>query len=286
MPLVKVKDIYRKAREGGYGVAGFCAENLEMAQAILDAAEEGQAPVVVALWEEDIKVVGQGYLEAIVRFGASQVSVPVAIMLDHGSSLESCLRSIMHGHTGVMIDASHAEFEGNVAITREVCRAAHLLDVLVEGEVGTVRRSFESTGAYSEETVLTDPEMVPVFVRQTGVDAVAVSIGTESGIPASPVKLDFQRLDAIAHKTDAYLILHGGSGTTARDVSQAVECGATAFRFASEIRLAYLDALVRARKSLPKDFPDTRLIYRPARQAAKKAVLKRMEHLGCLGKAW
>jgi ketose-bisphosphate aldolase len=286
MALVKVAEIYRKARQGGYGVGGFCAENLEMIQAILTAAEETRSPVVVVLWEEDIKAVGPGYLEAIVRFGANQVSVPVAMMLDHGTSLQSCMTSMVNGHSCIMMDASHEDFAVNVRRTREVAKVAHTIDVMVEGELGTVRRSFETSGPYSDEMVMTDPDMVPKFVRESGADAVAVSIGTESGITKYPPVLDYDRLAAIASRTDAHLILHGGSGTAEDDVRRAVECGVTAFRFASEIRVAYLDALVEAKNNLPPDYPDTRMILQPARQAATQLIKLRMQHLGCVGKAW
>jgi fructose-bisphosphate aldolase class II len=230
--------------------------------------------------------VGPGYLEAIVKHGAATARVPIAIMLDHGSSLQSCLRSILNGHSAVMIDASHESFDDNIQITREVCTLAHLLDVIVEGELGTVRRTFETTGSYAEQTIFTDPYQVPEFVKDTGVDSLAISIGTESGIPNAEPRLDFELLREISSSTDAYIVLHGGSGIRGEDVCLSVENGVTAFRFASEIRIAYLDALQAARTALPADYPDTRLIFGPAREAAKEKILTRMEQLGCAGKAW
>jgi len=286
MALVRVAEIYQRAREEGYGVAGFCVDSLGMALAILEAAKEAHAPVVAVIWQESIRAVGPGYLEAIIKHGASQVGVPVAIMLDHGTDLAICLESMLYGHSAVMIDASHYSFEENIRLTREVCELAHLMKVSVEGELGTIRRSFETTGEFTEETKLTDPSLVPVFVEQTGVDALAVSIGTESGIPSEVPKLDFERLKKIASSTDAHLIIHGGSGTHGEDVRRAIECGVTAFRFASEMWVAYLDALEAARAKLPHDYPDTRHIFGPAHEAAKRLILERMEHLGCVGKAW
>ncbi|MGE5224703.1 MAG: class II fructose-bisphosphate aldolase [Omnitrophica WOR_2 bacterium] len=286
MALVKVEEIYQKARRGGYGVSGFCAENLDMILAILSAAEEAQAPVVVVLWEADIQSVGAGYLEAIVKYGAGKIKVPVAFMLDHGVDKAACLRSILDGHSCVMIDASHAALQENIRITREVCEIAHPVGVMVEGELGTVRRSFENTGPYAVETVFTDPEEVPCYTQQSGVDSVAISVGTESGIPLAPPHLDLERLSKIAGSTDAYLVIHGGSGISIEDLRAAIHCGATAFRFASEMRIVYLDALEKARKAYPPDFPDTRLLYEPARAAARELIVKRMQHLGCAGKAW
>ena len=286
MPLVKVEEIYRKARQGGYAVSGFCVENLDMVLAILNAAEATRAPVVIVIWEADRQSVGGGYLEAVIRHGATCATVPVGIMLDHGTSLASCLQCIQDGHSAVMFDASHASLAENIHQTRQVCEIAHMLGALVEGELGTVRRSFESSGPYAEETVLTDPEQVASYVYETGVDALAISIGTESGIPSDRPRLDYDRLKAIAASTAAYLILHGGSGLSAEDVRQAVVNGVTAFRFASELRIAYLDALATARQALPPDFPDTRFIYPPARQAAQAVIQTRLEQMGCAGKAW
>jgi fructose/tagatose bisphosphate aldolase len=185
-----------------------------------------------------------------------------------------------------MIDASHHSFEENIRLTREVCDLAHLVNITVEGELGAIRRTFEKSGEYAEETTLTDPSLVPLFVERTGVDALAISIGNESGIPSKPPELDFKCLAKIASRTDVHIVIHGGSGTPARDVRRAIACGATAFRFASEIWVAYLEAMKAAQAGLPKDYPDTRYIFGPARDAAKKVVLERIEHLGCAGKAW
>jgi fructose-bisphosphate aldolase class II len=286
MALARVAEIYERACKGGYGVAGFCVDGLGTALAILDAASEARAPVVVVLWQEMIRAVGSGYLEAIIKHGASQVNVPVAIMLDHGTDLAMCLESMVHGHSAVMIDASHHSFEENIRLTREVCDLAHLVDIAVEGELGAIRRTFEKTGEYAEETTLTDPSLVPIFVERTGVDALAVSIGNESGIPSKAPELDFERLSKIASSTNVHLVIHGGSGTPGDDVRRAIACGATAFRFASEIWVTYLKAMKTAQAGLPKDYPDTRYVLGPARKAAKKIVLERIEQLGCMGKAW
>ena len=286
MALVRVAEIYERARKSGYGVAGFCVDGLGTTLAILNAANEARAPVVMVLWQEMVRAVGSGYLEAIIKHGASHIDVPVAIMLDHGTDLAMCLESMIHGHSAVMIDASHHSFEDNIRLTREVCDLAHLVNVAVEGELGAIRRTFEKTGEYAEETTLTDPSLVPIFVERTGVDALAVSIGNESGIPNKAPELDFERLVKIASSTNVHLVIHGGSGTPGDDVRRAVTCGVTAFRFASEIWVTHLKAIKTAQAGLPNDYPDTRYVFGPARKAAKKVVLERIEQLGCAGKAW
>ncbi len=285
MALVKAGEIYRRAREGRYAIGGFCAENLEMIQAIVGAAEDTRSPLVLMLWQEDILAAGPGYLEQIGRYAAERSTVPVALMVDHASSLAFCLQCMLNGHTGLMIDASHGTLEENIRLTRQVCEVAHLAGVLVEGELGTVRRTFESRGPYAEQTVMTDPDEVPRFVAETGIDALAVSIGTESGIPDNPPTLDFARLRRIAGVTDAYLVLHGGSGTPEEAIRELVRTGITAMRFASALRVAFLDVVERERAALGRSYPDTRRIYGPARDAVRSLVSGYMRALGCAGQA-
>lgn len=285
MPLVRALDIYRRARQGGYAVGGFCAENLEMIQAIVGAAEETRSPLVLMLWQEDILAVGPGVLEAIARYAGERSAAPVALMVDHASTLAFCLTCMINGHTGVMFDGSHLPLVENTRLTREVCELAHQVGVLVEGELGTVRRTFEATGPYAGRAELTDPAEVAEFVAQTGVDALAVSIGTESGLSAVEPPLDFDRLRRISRATDACLVLHGGSGTPHEALRELVREGVTAMRFASALRVAHLDALEQARRALGRDYPDTRHIYGPARARVQALVADIMRSLGCAGRA-
>lgn len=285
MPLVNAAEIYCRAREGGYAIGGFCAENLEMIQAIVAAAEETRSPLVLTLWQEDILAVGPGYLESIARRAAHQSTVPVAIMVDHATSLAFCVTCMLNGHSGLMIDGSHLPLDENIRLTRQVCEIAHLVGVLVEGELGTVRRTFEHSGPYSEETVLTNPDEVEEFVLRTGVDSLAVSIGTESGIHHETPKLDFARLRRIVQATRAYVVLHGGSGTPHETIRELVGEGMVAMRFASALRVAFLDAVEEARAVLGRDYPDTRRIFGPARDAVRQLVASYMHSLGCAGRA-
>lgn len=285
MPLVSARTIYERARAGGYAVGGFDAEHLDMVKAILEAAEETRSPVIVFLWEADIASAGQGYLEAIVKHAAAQASVPVAIFLDHGTTFQSCLQAVMNGHTGVMIDASHLSLDENIARTRQVVDVCHMLDAMVEGEIGTVRRTFEKVGDYAEETVFTDPGQVERYTRESGVDALAISIGTESGLYEAPPQLRFDLLAEIRKCTDVYLVLHGGSGTPPDQMRRAVEGGVSGFRFATEMRLAFFETVERRRRELGLENPDSRLILGPARNAAKELIKQRMEQMGCANQA-
>jgi fructose-bisphosphate aldolase class II len=285
MPLVAARTIYERAKAAGYAVGGFDAEHLDMVKAIVEAAEETRSPVIVFLWEEDIKAVGEGYLEAIVKYAAEQASVPVAMMVDHGTTMAFCLRAAANGHSGVMIDGSHLPLEENIALSRQIADVCHMMGVMVEGEVGTVKRSFEQTGPYAEEAVYTSPDEAVEYVRRSGVDALAISIGTESGLYRDTPQLDFDRLRLIHERTAAYLIIHGGSGLPPDQVQRAVAGGIAGIRFATEMRLAFFETIESRRRELGHEHPDSRLILGPAREKAKALIKRRMAQMGCVGQA-
>jgi len=285
MPFATVREIYEKSREGNYAVGGFCAEHLYMVKAIVEAAEETRSPIIVFLWEKDIEAAGLGQLENMVLFEAKKATVPVSIMLDHGTSVKFCLKCIQHGHSGIMIDASHHPLEENIAITKQVVEVAKESGVFVEGEIGTISRTFEDTGAFSEPPKYTDPHEALQFAEGSGVDAMAISIGSASGLYHEKPRLDIQRLRQIRDLTEVYLILHGGSGLPADQIQHAIQEGISGIRFATEMRLAFFDAMDTKRKGLGCDHPDSRLILRSGADAAKAKIIRRMEQMGCAGKA-
>jgi ketose-bisphosphate aldolase len=285
MPLAKTLEIYRRAQRGGYAVGGFCAENLEMIQSIVAAAEETRSPFILMLWQEDIQAAGPGCLENIARYAAERSSVPIGLMVDHATTVEFAVTCMLNGHNGIMIDGSQLSLAENIHLTRQVCEIAHLADVLVEGELGTVRRTFERSGPFAEETRLTNPDEVAQFIAQTGADSLAVSVGTESGINEREPRLDIDRLRRISSVSDAYLVIHGGSGTSDANIRRLVESGMTAMRFASALRVTFLDGLEEARKARGRNYPDTRCIYGPAKERVKAAVAGYMRSLGSVNRA-
>jgi len=285
MPLVHVRTIYERARRYGYAVGGFDAEHLDMVKAIIEAAEEMRSPVIVMLWEADIEVAGPGYLEAIVKKAAQDASVPVALHLDHGTSMKSCLQAVLNGHTGVMIDFSHFDFETNINLTKQVVDVCHMMGVWVESEVGTIPRTFEKEGEYAEEKKLTDPDQAADFVRRTGVDTLAVSIGEESGLYTTKPQIDVDLLHQIGGKTDAYLIMHGGSGTPPDVMRELVANGIVGIRFATELRIAFFDTMEKVRRQLGREHPDSRKMLVPAREAAKALIKERIWQMGSFGQA-
>jgi ketose-bisphosphate aldolase len=285
MPFVTVREIYEKSRHGNYAVGGFDAEHLYMIKAIVEAAEETRSPTIIFLWEKDIEAAGLGHLENMVLSEAKGASVPISLMLDHGTSIEFCLKCIQNGHSGVMIDASHQPLDENIAITKQVVECAKESDVFVEGEIGTVSRTFENTGAFSEPPKYTDPQEAAAYAEGSGVDAIAISIGSASGLYKQTPQLDLERLKQIRNLTSVYLILHGGSGIPADQIQHAIQEGISGIRFATEMRLAFFDAMESKRKELGHDHPDSRLILRAGADAAKAMIIQRMDQMGCTGKA-
>jgi fructose-bisphosphate aldolase class II len=285
MPLVTVREIYDQAAKGGYAVGGFDAEHLYMVKAIVEAAEETRSPVIIFLWEKDIEMAGHGNLENIVGVLGDKASVPVAMMLDHGTTLEFCSQCISSGHSGVMIDASHHPLQENIAKTKKVVELARAAGTFVEGEIGTIARTFEDTGKFSEPPKFTDPDEAVRFALESGVDAMAISIGSASGLYNEAPQLDFELLRKIRCRTAVKLILHGGSGIPPDQIRQAVAGGIVGIRFATENRLAFFDAMEAKRKELGLHYPDSRVILRAGADSAKEKICDRMLQMGCAGKA-
>jgi ketose-bisphosphate aldolase len=285
MPFATVREIYKRSRDGNYAVGGFDAEHLYMVKAIVEAAEETRSPTIIFLWEKDIEAAGLGHLENMVLSEAKNASVPISMMLDHGTSVEFCSRCIQHGHSGVMIDASHHPLDKNIAITRQVVELARESGVFVEGEIGTISRTFESTGAFSEPPKYTDPQEAEAYARGSGVDAMAISIGSASGLYKQEPQLDLERLKQIRDLSNTYLILHGGSGIPAEKIRSAVQGGISGIRFATEMRLAFFDAMEGKRSELGYENPDSRLVLRAGTDAAKAKIIERMGQMGCAGRA-
>jgi ketose-bisphosphate aldolase len=285
MPFVAVREIYKKSRHGNYAVGGFDAEHLYMVKAIVEAAEETLSPTIIFIWEKDIESAGMGHLENMVLHEAKNASVPISLMLDHGTSIEFCSKCIQYGHSGVMIDASHHPLEKNIAITKQVVNIARDSGVFVEGEIGTISRTFENTGIFSEPPKYTDPLEAAAYAEKSGVDAMAISIGSASGLYKQTPNLDLERLRQIRDLTDTYLVLHGGSGLPAEQIRFAIQDGISGIRFATEMRLAFFDAVEAKRKELGLENPDSRLILRAGTDAAKAKIIQRMEQMGCTGQA-
>lgn len=225
MPIVTLKEILADAQKQHYGVGMFDVHNLEMTNAVLEAAEEMHSPIIIALAEvhaDTVKTLED--ISNIMVYAAKRSKVPVCVHLDHGGHLETCIRVMHYGFSSVMFDGSMLPYEENVRRTSEVVHMASIFGASVEAELGHVGGA-EGGGDDGHQVAYTDPDQAQDYVKQTGVDALAVSIGTAHGVYKEAPKLDLNRLRAIRAKVDVPLVLHGGSGLTDLDFRNCIQGG-------------------------------------------------------------
>ena len=282
MPLVTSKEMLLKAQEGGYAVGAFNAENMEMVKAIIQAAEELKAPVMIQTTPSTIKYGTLETYQAIVAAEAAKASVPVCLHLDHGNSFELAVQAMKAGYTSVMIDGSHEDFENNIAVTKKVVDVANAFGIPVEAELGKVGGKEDDLEADADTN--TDPQEAKEFVERTGVSSLAVAIGTAHGFYVGTPVLDKPRVSAIKEVVDVPLVLHGASGLSEEDVRECVERGMCKVNFATELRVAYTDAVKKLLEEKPETF-DPKKLGVVAMEAVKEQVIARMKMCGCDGKA-
>jgi len=304
--LVTNKDVLMPARQNGYAVGAFNINNLESLLAVNEAALEENSPVIVAVTPSAIKYAGLSYLSKIVRTAAESTSVPMSLHLDHGETFDTVKKCVEAGFTSVMFDGSFLKFEENVALTRKVVDLAHEKGISVEAELGRLAGVEEST-VEEKEAVLTDPNVAKEFIERTGVDALAVAIGTSHGaykFKAEP-KLDFERLKLIKERVNVPLVLHGASsvpqwiiekaskygaeltgarGIPEEHIKKAISLGISKINIDTDLRLAFTATVREVLANSPKEF-DPRKILGPAKDAMKEVVKGKMRLFGSSGKA-
>ncbi len=306
MPLATGLDILQAARAGGYGVGAFNTNNMEITQAILEAAEETRSPVLLALSEGALKYGGTTLVDLVLGMGR-EASVPVCVHLDHGSSYESCLRCIRLGFTSVMIDKSHEEEDVNIAETKRVVEAAHAVGVTVEAEIGRLGGVEEHVVVAAEDAILTKPDEAERFMAATGADYLAIACGTSHGANKGKGRpyIDQARIREIAARLPHPLVMHGASGVPTSlverlnaaggdlkdaagihedDVREAVKQGIAKINTDTDLRLAFTVAVREVLSSKTKEF-DPRKILGPARDLMREVVRERMQVFLSAGKA-
>lgn len=282
MPLVTSEKMLLDAQKGGYAVGAFNVENMEMVKAVLAAAEELKAPVMLQTTPSTIKYGTVETYAAIVKAEAEKVSVPVCLHLDHGSSFDLAVKAMKAGYTSVMIDGSHEDFENNIAVTKRVVDVAKAFGIPVEAELGKVGGKEDDLEAEADTN--TDPMEAKEFVERTGVSSLAVAIGTAHGFYVGTPVLDKPRVSAIKEVVPVPLVLHGASGLSEEDVRECVERGMCKVNFATELRAAYTDAVKKLLEEKPETF-DPKKLGTVGMEAVKEQVMIRMKMCGCDGKA-
>ena len=266
-----MSDILIPARRGGYAVGAFEVWNLESVQAVVAAAEGLSQPVILQVGPYEADYAGLEDISHIVFFHARRARVPVAIHLDHGDTLERVMQCISCGFTSVMLDVSHLPYAENVAATKEVVRVAHASGVSVEGELGRIGGEEAGIDVTNEDVHLTNPVQALDFVNETGIDALAVAIGTVHGFYKSKPNIRLGLLEEIAERVPIPIVLHGGSGTPDSDVRKAISIGIAKVNVCTEFVVAFADTFVNEQKEQDFRYNVPRVFTRP-RAAAKKLI--------------
>jgi fructose-bisphosphate aldolase class II len=304
--LVTNQDLMTLASRKAYAIGAFNINNLESVLAVAEAAAEEKSPAIVAVTPSAIKYAGLSYLAQLVRTAAESSPVPMSLHLDQGEDVETASKCVAAGFTSVMIDGSHLSFEENIALTKKVVEMAHPKRVSVEAELGRLA-GVEEKSVEEKEAILTDPNAAKEFVDRTGVDALAVAVGTSHGAYKfkDEPKLDFERLRTIREKVDLPLVLHGASnvpawiiekatkygaelegakGVPQDHIRKAISLGIAKINIDTDLRLAFTATVREVLTNSPKEF-DPRKILGPAKEAMKEVVKGKIRLFGSSGKA-
>ena len=279
-----MKDVLADARDNGYAVPAFdCVEDV-MVRAILETCEEVRSPVVLmCLIGADLDGNGWAYVPGLVKAVAHFHDIPVVLHLDHATELESIQKAVDAGFTSVMIDGSMHPFEKNVEITKATARIAHPKGISVEGELGWVG-GFDLQARSTGRPVLTEPKEVERFVSMTGLDALAVSIGTSHGVYESLPNLDIDKLKELNEASSVPLVLHGGSGTPNDQIREAVKNGICKMNIYADNRIAMARGLKLSAESQTRPDPAAQELFGPLKNEIAKVVKEKIDLLLSAGR--
>lgn len=311
MPLVTSTEMFKKAYEGGYAIGAFNVNNMEIIQGITEGAKELNAPLILQVSAGARKYANHTYLTKLVEAAIIETGLPICLHLDHGDSFELCKSCIDGGFTSVMIDGSHHSYEENVALTHQVVEYAHDHGVVVEGELGRLEGVEDDVKVAIGQGSYTDPDQVYDFVTRTGVDSLAIAIGTSHGAykfkPGTKPQLRFDILEEVQKRLPGFpIVLHGASSVIPEFVEkinkyggnmpdaigvpedmlrQAASMAVCKINIDSDLRLA-MTASVREHLYTHPDHFDPRQYLKPGREAIKQMVMHKIQYvLGCENKA-
>ena len=286
MALVSMKDMLLKAKKGKYAVGQFNINNLEWTSVILSKCEEIKAPVILGVSEGAVRYMGGFHIVADMVKAVildKNITIPVALHLDHGSSFEKCKAALDAGFTSVMIDASHHSFEDNIRITKEVVEYAKKTGASVEAELGKVGGQEDDVVA---ETMYADLQECITLVNETGIDALAPALGSVHGPYHGEPKLGFKEMDEInVALPETPLVLHGGSGIPVEQIKRAIACGTSKINVNTEFQQAWT-ALVRQNLLDNPKVYDPRKVIGAGFKGIEEVVVDKCEVFGCIGKAF
>lgn len=308
MPLVNTKQMFKDAYEGKYAIGAFNVNNMEIVQGIVDAAKAENAPLILQASAGARKYANSIYLKKLVEAAVEESNLPIALHLDHGDTFEICKQCIDDGFTSVMIDGSHHSFEENIALTKRVVEYAHERGVVVEAELGRLAGIEDAVNVSSADASFTDPNQAVEFVERTGVDSLAIAIGTSHGAYkfAGEARLDFERLEKISNMLPGYpLVLHGASsvpqelvalcnqfggnipgakGVPEEMLAKASKLGVCKINVDTDLRLSLTAAVRKVLTENPAEF-DPRKYLAPGRDAITEIVRHKIQVFGATGAA-
>jgi fructose-bisphosphate aldolase class II len=284
MSLMSLADILRPCVHQDWAVGAYDTPTLDTTQAIVDAALADDAPVIFMLYPSHVCLDRWATLAALIRAEVERTDIPAALILDHGLTFEQIKHSVELGFGGVMIDASKAPVEDNIAITRRVVQLAHSHGIAVEAELGHVGSGMEELSDDEWRARYTRVEDAQRFVEETGIDALAISIGTAHGLYRIKPHLDLERLAEIRQRVQIPLVLHGSSDTPEDEVRQAVQIGIDKVNVWTDMRIPYLQAMKDA-LSVPVESIEVCEVAEAGRLAASRVVQQKNRMFGSVGKA-
>lgn len=282
--LYNMKELLTIAKENKFAVPAFNIGSLEILRAVMEVAEETNSPVILEIHPLEIEYLTDPFVLTVKEY-AHKSKVPVVIHMDHGSNIYDVMRSIKNGYTSVMIDASNLPYEENVALTKQVVELAHKVNVSVEAEIGTIgAMNYETEGV--DNVLYTDPEQAKDFVKRTGIDCLAVAIGTAHGLYPKNFtpKLNLELLKILNKKVNIPLVLHGGSGNPDEEVTASVSLGVSKVNISSDVKSVFFKKCHELLNENPNQYEPCDL-FPKCIDEAKKVIYHKLNVLNTIGKA-
>ncbi|NLJ97655.1 MAG: tagatose bisphosphate family class II aldolase [Tissierellia bacterium] len=273
--LISTKEILLDAQKNGYAVPAFNIHNLETALAVGEAALELKSPVILAATPGTFNFSGRAYIDAIIKTMAKDFQIPLTLHLDHHEKLDDIKASVELGCRSVMIDASHLSFEENIQVVKRVVDYVHGVSGTVEAELGRLGGMEDDLIVDERDSYYTNPIQAKEFVKRTGIDSLAVAIGTAHGLYKSEPKIDFDVLANIRDKVDIPLVLHGASGVPDDIIKKTIELGICKINIATELKIPFTNALREYLVGNPQE-TDPRKYFAPAKEAIKEIVREKI----------
>jgi fructose-bisphosphate aldolase, class II len=279
MPLVSMNELLPKAKANKYAVGQFNMNNLEFAQATVEAAIEENSPFIYGVSEGALKYMGIEFTVAMAKAAADKSGLPIALHLDHGSSFDVAMKCIRAGFSSVMFDGSHYGLEENIALTKEVVKAARAMGVSVEGELGTIGGVEDDLSVDEADAKMANPEEAIRFYEETGVDCLAIAVGTAHGMYKGEPKIHYDIIQKVADAIPVPIVLHGGSGVPDEAIRLSIQAGVGKINVNTENQVACTNA-IREVLLANSEVIDPRKYLTPARTAMKAVIQEKIRLFG------